>query len=244
LITHWAERTALAERRAEQLRALAMELTLAERRERRYLAGILHDHLQQQLAAAKMHAGIVEQDLVSEPQRRLLGQVMKLLDESIATTRSLSVELSPPVMYERGLAAGLEWLAAQMREKYGLAVQVTIDPHADPSDQDLCELLFHATRELLLNVVKHAGAASARLRMTRSADRVRIEVSDQGAGFDPSALEVSRTFGLFQIRERLASIGGRTTIQSARGAGARVTISAPHDPRGVIQTIRDVAQRT
>jgi CheY-like chemotaxis protein len=84
-------------------------------------------------------------------------------------------------------------------------------------------------RELLLNIVKHAGTDRARLRMTRSRGRVRLEVSDEGSGFDPSELEVSQTFGLFHLRERLVPIGGRMTIKSAPGAGTRITISAPHD---------------
>ena len=112
----------------------------------------------------------------------------ELLNQSLDVSRSLTVELSPPVLYEAGLAAALEWLGRHMQETCGLAVDVEADPQADPESEDLCILLFEATRELLFNVLKHAHTGNARVRLARSLARgeIQLVVSDEGGGFKPA----------------------------------------------------------
>jgi PAS domain S-box-containing protein len=223
-----ADRTALAEQRAGQLRALAAELTRAEQQERRRLANVLHDHVQQILIAANMHVMILQDDLRESKYWDALEKIHDLLDEAVNATRSLSVELCPPVLYEQGLATGLQWLAGRMHEQHHLEVEVDADPAADPSEEELRDLLFQAAREMLLNVVKHAGTKRARLRLRAAQDHVRLEVIDRGQGFDPAAAqEAAKSFGLFYLRERLAPLGGRMTIDSAPGQGTHVTVSVP-----------------
>jgi PAS domain S-box-containing protein len=217
--------------RTAQLRALASELAQAEQRERRRLAQILHDHLQQLLVAAKLKTGMLSRRIQDEGMTRLLRQINELLEESIAQSRSLTVELSPPVLYDRGLAGGLEWLARQFEEKHELRVGVEFDPEAEPIDEGTRVFLFQAIRELLLNIVKHAQASSAHISLARHGeDRLRVEVSDTGSGFNPAALEnrePAQGFGLFHIRERLEVIGGRVEVEAAPGRGTRVVIDVP-----------------
>lgn len=116
------DRTAVAEQRATQLRVLAAELTQAEEHERRRLARILHDHLQQLLVAARMKTTLLRRQAGEEKARETLDQIDGVLSEAITESRSLTVELSPGVLYEKGLAAGLEWLAQQTQEKHELPV--------------------------------------------------------------------------------------------------------------------------
>ncbi|HUT89783.1 MAG TPA: MASE3 domain-containing protein [Thermoguttaceae bacterium] len=231
-----AERTSLAEQRAAQLRVLASELTLAEQRERRRLAQILHDHLQQFLVTAKLKLGMLRRRASDEAQEQSLGQLDELLDQAIDASRSLTVKLSPPILYDAGLAPALEWLGRQMQKKHGLAVEVHADPQAEPDTDDWRVLIFQAVRELLFNVVKHARADSARVEMTRTDEgQVRVRVSDPGVGFDPSRFEADGGsdegsdggFGLFSVRERLALLGGRLEIDATPGRGTRVSILAP-----------------
>ncbi|MEW6750083.1 MAG: PAS domain-containing protein, partial [Candidatus Latescibacterota bacterium] len=210
------QRTALLEVRAEQLTHLASQLTLAEQRERRRLASLLHDHLQQLLVGANFGLEVLSRRIGPEPQGSL-EQVRELVNESIQVSRSLTAELSPPILHEAGLSAGLSWLARWMRDKHGLEVELDLDRQADPRREDVRVLLFEATRELLLNVVKHAGVTRARVRLAPLAgEEVEVVVSDQGAGFDPAALPgagpAGGGFGLFSIRERLALLGGRLEI--------------------------------
>ena len=225
------ERTAELEERARQLARLSSQLTVAEQRERRRLGTIIHDHLQQLLVGAKLRLEVLGRDL-EEDQRKDLDQVYQLLMEALQTGRSLNAQLSPNVLFERGLAAGLEWLAASMGRIYPIEVETDIDPDLGMGREDASVLLFESVRELLFNVVKHAQASSARLSMGRDeGDRLRITVEDQGVGFDPALLSrgagAEERLGLFSIRERLELLGGGLEIESAPGKGTVFTLTVP-----------------
>ncbi len=154
----------------------------------------------------------------------------ELLGESIATSRSLTAELSPQVLHVQGLGPALEWLGAWMRDRHGLMVEVQADGAVRPHVK-IAELLFQIVRELLFNVVKHANTYQASLRMHRLEDKVHIVVEDRGAGFDPRASRSDTKndtgLGLFSIRERLSWLGGELTIDSKPGHGTRVEVLAP-----------------
>lgn len=224
------ERTAEVEHRAAQLRRLAGELTQAEERERRRLARVLHDHLQQLLVGARLGLASLLRNLAVEEHRQAVSQVSELLNDSIATSRSLTAELSPPVLYEAGLAQALDWLAGWMRDKHGLIVDVQADPAVNPAEK-IRVLLFQVVRELLFNVVKHANTYQASVRMDRQDDRVHILIEDAGRGFDPQQARprhhTTSGLGLFSIRERLEWLDGQICIDSEPGRGTRVHILAP-----------------
>ena len=140
---------------------MAIELTQAEQRERRRLAQVLHDHLQQLLVAARMKVGLLRRRVPDDQLGQTIGQLDDLLNETINESRSLATQLCPPVLYEYGLAAALEWLGRQTHEKYALVVEVEADPAAEPAEETTRAFLFQAVGELLLNAAKHAqGAAS------------------------------------------------------------------------------------
>ncbi|RPJ54399.1 MAG: hypothetical protein EHM23_29105 [Acidobacteria bacterium] len=222
------ERTAELTERANQLRTLAGELTLAEQRERRHLAKLLHDHLQQLLVGAKFRVALLSK--AADPAvKQAAEEIQALLSESIEASRSLTAELSPPILHEGGLEAGLEWLAHWMHEKHGLVVGLSAEEDLTAAAEDVSVLLFESVRELLFNVVKHAKVQSASVRLERlEGQMLRISVRDHGRGFDPDARQFSREgFGLFSIRERLSLVGGRLEIQSSPGHGSEMTLIAP-----------------
>lgn len=226
------------ERRADQLRAMASELTLAEQQERRRLAQILHDHLQQLLVAAKIKIGILRRRKNKPELGRSLVQIDELLSESIRSSRSLTVDLSPPILYDAGLRPALEWLARHVREKHGLVVDIEMNAELPTLGEDTRILVFQAVRELLFNVVKHAGVERARLRLAVDADRLLVVVEDAGVGFDPGDLEAEPSpggLGLFSIRERLEVLGGRLQIHANPGQGTRMEISVPWQEPEVAQ---------
>ena len=236
------EREALlreVERRAQQLSALATELTQAEERERRRLAQTLHDHLQQLLVGAKMHVIALRNQADSQRFAVALQQIVALLEQSLAATRALTVELSPPVLYEGTLAQALAWLGHWVEERHGLNVVARLDPHAEPTGDDVRILLFQAARELLFNVVKHAQVERAYLGMRIvDHDLIELVVADEGVGFaSPSdeALITPSGFGLFSIRERLQLLGGRMEVVSSPKQGTRVTLYAPATPSRVAE---------
>ncbi len=221
-----------AEKRAEQLQALAAELVQAEQRERRRLAQILHDHLQQLLVGAKFGASIIRTKAKDEDIRQLADQLADALNEAIVASRSLSSDLSSPVLHEKGLRAGLEWLGRQMHQKHGLAVDVEAAVDAEPATEQIRVFLFEAIRELLLNIVKYAQVDRALVRMRKlESGEVEVLVADNGVGFDPaefdSAASTTGGFGLFSIRERLNYLGGRMDVDAASGLGSKFTLVVP-----------------
>jgi len=238
LETRVAERTAELAERAEQLRALAAELNVAEDRERRRLAQVLHDHLQQLLAAAKFSVAAALNKTADPQAQDAMLQVRELLAQSIDASRSLTAELAPPILYDGDLADALHWLARWIREKHGLEIELQLDETVDAAP-DIRVLLFQATRELLFNVVKHAGVTHAKIYLEEwGADRLKISVVDHGAGFDTCRLEKQdRTvggFGLFNIRERLQWNGGLLEIASAPGQGTRASVFGPRISTAVL----------
>jgi PAS domain S-box-containing protein len=223
------ERTQELEHRAAQLRALTSELTLAEQRERSRLAKVLHDHLQQVLVAAKFRLTTLSRagdDFVRQATKEAEG----LIDESILASRSLTAELSPPILHVAGLNEGLRWLARRMADRQGLFVNLELN-ECGPLPDSLKILLFQSVRELLFNVVKHAKTRSAEVNLRCFDGSLQVTVSDQGTGFDPVAMplagEGGRGFGLFGIQERLAFMGGTLKVESSPGQGSRFVLSVP-----------------
>ena len=229
-----AERTAVAETRALQLQQLALELTGTEDRERQQIALILHDDLQQCLAALRYHLQLLiptETTADIDGMRQQIRKLEGLIDESMQKCRSLSHELSPPVLHESGLSAALAWLARDMQAKHGFQVDLDIDPDADPSSVALASLLFRSVRELLFNAVKHSGGSSAAVAAHSENNWISIRVADNGQGCDPALIQAkdgSMTgFGLFTIEERITFMGGRFEIRSGPGRGCCVTLQVP-----------------
>ncbi len=214
--------------RADQLQKLTLELSQAEECERRRLAEFLHDDLQQTLAAAKFHLGILNARMASDKEaRETLEQVKQMLKEAIEKSRSLSQELGPPVLYSGRLDAIFDWLAGQMESKHGLTVRVEIRGGADSVSEAVRSFLYRAAREILFNAVKHAQAREVRLRLQRVRDELWLTISDKGRGFDVASLPETAGSGLLTIRERAELLGGQMKIKSTPGRGSIFFIAVP-----------------
>jgi PAS domain S-box-containing protein len=236
------ERTRELEGSQKRLRALATELNLAEQRERRRLAAELHDHLQQTLVLGKLKLGQGKRLARELPAcADLMHQLDGVFSEALQYTRSLVADLSPSVLRDHGLPAGLKWLGDYM-QKHDVTVTVQV-PNEDirlPEDQVV--LLFQSVRELLINSSKYAGTGEATVTLQQREERLLIVVRDDGAGFDLAAVPerndvspLSSKFGLFSIRERMKALGGWFDLQSAPGQGTTATLILPLAPRAVNQ---------
>ena len=214
-----------------RLRALALELLRAEESERRRIAAGLHDDVGQLLASIKIRLGALRQSSDSAPYRQELDEVYSQVHEAIQHTRSLTFEMGTPVLYELGLAAALESLAEDYQRTHGLTLQFETTGESFDLDTDNRVILYQATRELLFNVTKHSRATRATIQLIYAPDSVRIDVSDDGCGFDPAIVDElekdTSSYGLFNVRERLTDIGGHLEIDSVPGHGARVSLVAP-----------------
>ena len=219
----------------EKLRSMASELSLGEERLKRRLAIGVHDHIGQKLAISKIKIESLRKSVSSSKLAKTLEETYDLIVQAIKSTRSLTFELSPPVLYELGFEAAMEWLVRQTREQHGLSTKFIDDGKRKPLDNDVRVFLFQAVRELLVNVAKHAQAQNVEVSTRRVGNEIQVRVEDDGVGFDISRTSTQgytgNEFGLFSIRERLSHIGGYLNVESEAGQGARVTLVAPIDHR-------------
>jgi signal transduction histidine kinase len=210
----------------EQLRSLASELSLAEERERRRLATNLHDHIGQTLALTKIKLGALEAQLPSDGLSEELSSIRSLIDRTIKYTKSLTFELSPPILYELGFEATIEWLGEQVQKDHQLQFELRSDGKPKILDRDISVLMFQAVRELVMNIVKHAHAGKIRIAIYGADNHLHVDVEDDGVGFDPSQAGKG-TFGFFSIRERFNRFNGTFRVESEPGRGTRASLTAP-----------------
>ena len=214
----------------QRLRSLASQLTVAEDRERRAIAADLHDHVGGALALTRLQLAQVHRKLSDQDvSTALIEEVSQTIQQAIRDTRNLIFELSSPMLDELGLGAAIEeWTKHQIEDRHGLRVELLDEVRGTEPGDDLRAILFRSVRELLTNVVKHAGATSAVVRLAEEDGRMTVTVQDDGVGFDPTSLTSrDQTFGLFSIQERMENLGGEFTIVSRPGAGCTTSLRVP-----------------
>lgn len=227
--------TDISERiRAEaKIRSLASKLTLVEQEERHRISQVLHDDLQQRLFAIKAQLSflndIPDKDQIPAGTYLELEQIQHSLSETIAITRNLSIDLNPVVLHGEGLAEAMTWLAFRMKEQYGLQIDLEAEKSFNELDHHMRMLLFQSIRELLFNVVKHAGVLEAKIVLEVVEERGRITISDEGKGFDAEAVmkDVKTAHGLLIVQDRLNLLGCEIDVQSKPGEGTRIVIGLP-----------------
>lgn len=216
----------------KQLRRLASELSLAEARERREIASDLHDHIGQALAFVLQKVSTLHGNVIFSGMEEDFIEILSILDQTIRYTRNLTIEISPPVLYDIGLHAAIDLLAERALKKYKLKVFTTQDGNPQAIAENVKVFMFKAIQELIVNVAKHAEAKQVIVHSVWRTDDFEIIVSDDGNGFDTNEYNNGLTehccFGLFSIRERLSYIGGNLSINSSPGQGTKISISAPY----------------
>jgi PAS domain S-box-containing protein len=222
------ERTVDLLRKKAKLRGLATELSRAEMRERKRLATDLHDNLAQLLALSKLKLASVRED--ETDRSRVYRDVKALLDDALRYTRTLMTDLSPPLLgNEQDLARAISWVAEKMR-RHGLKVMIQDDGSRKLLSEEALTVTYQVVQEFLYNVVKHAQTSSATVQLERTGNELHVVVTDQGAGFDVTAVRKPSQeggFGLFNVQERVAPLGGQVTITSIPGQGTRASLMMP-----------------
>lgn len=224
------ERTAKLKRYQFKLQSLVHELNNAEENERQRLASELHDNIGQLLAMCKMNLKVLEKKGESEQFYSEINQINELINESIKYTRKLMSELQPPPSIQEDLMTALKWIAEKM-QRHGLEVEIKDGDKRKPLIENNRRIIIQIVRELLFNVAKHAETTKAWVTIYRPDGFIKIEVEDQGKGFDTSQLNSSFVtdgeFGLFNIQERLNLLGGKFTIKSEPGSGTKAVATIP-----------------
>lgn len=226
------ERTEALLRSQERLRALASDLSATEQQERRRLATELHDYLAQLLVVGRMKLGQAKPLINDSKTHKILDEADDVLTQSLNYTRSLVAELSPQVLYQFGLPAALKWLSGQMKT-HGLNVTVHCDVNQVSLEEGTAVILYQSARELLFNIVKHAGTDEAAMTLLcEGDDKLTVTVTDHGCGFNPEAppetdVHQPGRFGLFNVQERIEAAGGHFNLTSSKGEGTSISLTVP-----------------
>ncbi len=213
--------------RTGQLRQLAAQLTIVEERERQKLALDLHDNLGQLLAVIKIKLSSIDAGSPKLP----IATLLDLVQQAEQSVRTVTMQLSPPILHALGLVSALEWLGEEIERVYGLRVHVDHDDCRKHLLGEVQAVLYRAVRELLINAAKHAQVDEASVSCFCDGNRLLLVVSDAGSGFDPAAhmgpWAGHNSFGLRSINERIRNFGGEVDIDSSPGNGTTITLSVP-----------------
>lgn len=215
-----------------RLRNAAVEISLSKERERRAIAGELHDNIGQELAIAKLK--------LSKLRAETTGSVRVNLDELAASIgkvldscRTLSHSLATPVLYKLGLVPAIRNLAATLFSAEAPSISLRFDYEVVPLSNRTKIILYRVIRELFVNILKHAQASNVEISGTRVGEMFRIIITDDGIGFDARQYLINSNpeggLGLFLVRERLWHIGGSFELESTIGKGTKATLVAPLD---------------
>ena len=217
-----------------QLRSLSRRLFQVQEQEKRHLARELHDEIGQALTAVKIN--LTSLGTGNGDNSRRLVETIALLDNLLRQVRQISLDLHPSLLDDLGLAAALRSLLDQQARRAGLRAQFCAAQLTDNIDVAISSTAFRIAQEAITNVLRHAKASFIKVQLQTEAGRLRIEVADDGAGFDVAeARQRSHQeagFGLMGMKERAALVGGEVRVTSARGTGTRVQISLPLKENG------------
>lgn len=213
---------------AAAIRRLEAQALAAEEQERRRIGRELHDEAGQSLMLLRLRLELLER-VAPEPLRAGLAEARAIADSTIGEVRRIVAALGPAVLERLGLAPALRQLAArfQKNQTAQLRLRIALNGHQLPMCQQ--EVIYRVAQESLNNAAKHSGARHVNLSLRAADKRVRLSVSDDGAGFNAeTAWRKPMSFGLAGMRERAALLGGTLTVRSAPAKGAIVILELPN----------------
>lgn len=224
-----AEQVAELEAYRRGARALASRILSAQEAERVRVSRELHDDTGQALTLILVRLQLVE-NMTRDPEvQHELAELRELVVDTLDGVRRLAVQLGPSVLEDLGLRSALEWLADRVRGDTGLRVDLRVDCEDGRVPAETQIALFRVAQEALTNVVRHARASRAEIRLADGGGAVLLTVSDDGIGFDVAEARArpAASVGLFGMAERVALVGGTIELLSRKGAGTRVEVRVP-----------------
>jgi len=210
------------------LRELAAHHDAVREGERAHIAREIHDELGQALTALKMDLSVVDMKFgEGAPQIREPVQDLKeRVDAIIQAVRDVATALRPAAL-DLGILPGVEWLVGEFQRRNGIACTVSVTGREIVVGEDRSIVLFRILQESLTNISRHAKARKVEILIDHDAEHIRLDVQDDGVGFDVDAAQGRKTFGLLGMRERAIILRGEMNITSTPGRGTRVSVSMP-----------------
>jgi PAS domain S-box-containing protein len=231
-VTEWMLAKQEIEEYQTSLQKLTTEITLIEEKQKKEIASNIHDHLSQSLVISKMRIN----ELKKNPQLKLIDEDLKFIEmhisEALENSRKITYELSPPVLYQLGIVDALNWLLDDVEVTHKIACLVNSNVTNIKLSDIKAILLYRSIQEVITNSIKYANASLITLNIDKNNLGVDIFITDNGVGFDTSALKNLRNhsgsgFGLFTVQERIRNIQGKFTIASEINVGTSVKIFIP-----------------
>lgn len=216
----------------DKLKKLNSDLVLTEEKERKSIAGYLHDGIGQTLSLAHIRLTSLENGNLSGKTRQTIEESTKLIDSAINDSRLLTYDLSPPILYELGLIPAIRWKLDQIKEKGKIRSVLNSEIDSVNLDTNSLILVYRVICELLLNIVKHAEANKILVDIKDSKNCYQIKVHDNGKGFDFDSISNNNKpsgYGIFSIQERLDSLNGKLKISSNYDSGTTATVMVPQN---------------
>ena len=205
--------------------SLSTRLLKAQEEERKNIARELHDHIGQGLAVLLLELHYLGAEIPPEGSAQMrLKSIVKLVQEHEAAVREMGLLLRPYMLDDLGLIPALNWHAREVSRHSDLKVTVDGDEACNQLSDEYRTCIYRVVQEALRNASRHARAGNVAVVVRHESSQVRIEVKDDGCGFDPSA---GKGMGLMGIEERTRHLGGICKIDSAPGRGTRISILLP-----------------
>lgn len=227
------ERTAELARRSSERDLLLQKVMTAQEEERRRIARDLHDQIGQSLTGLTMSLGSAEAELAETdlPASERIGKLRQAAGDTIEEVRRMMADLRPSILDDMGLSAAVGWYLENHLERTGVESTLEVSD-LNLHLPDLVEITaFRVVQEALNNVVKHAGASHATVRLAGDGDQITGEIVDDGEGFDLSDVEPGAdggwAVGLLGMNERVTLLGGSLEIETAPGEGTSVRFVIP-----------------
>ena len=214
----------------KKLKKLNSELIVTEEKERKVIAGYLHDGIGQTLSIAHIKLTSLLNNKLTNKVKKTIQETSTLIDSAITDSRLLTYDLSPPILYELGLIEALKWKLEQVHEKSNTSADFQSDITKINIDTNRRIIVYRIVCELLLNVIKHANASLISIKIRKIRKKYYISIADDGIGFDyVNETKLARTggYGLFSINERLDSINGSLELKSNHESGTLATLIIP-----------------
>ncbi|MFZ5557997.1 MAG: PAS domain S-box protein [Pseudomonadota bacterium] len=217
------------ERSREQLKALSKHLLSVREQEKAQIAREVHDELGGTLTAVKMGLAWLADRVPAQPPalRDKIGDLLRLADSAVQSTRRITTELRPAILDDLGLAEAIQWQAREFQRRAGILTRAACEPDDLELPESVSIALFRVCQEALTNVARHANARRVDIRLERRDGRVALEVVDDGAGFTLERVLRPESHGLRGMEERIEPLGGELRVMSEPGAGTRVRAEIP-----------------
>lgn len=214
-----------------KLKSLSVRLSKTQEDERRRLASRLHDSVSQELFGVHLMLNTFEKKLGNASHSQEVRRVKDQIQKVIKDTKTLTFDLSPPVLYDFGLQEALETLAASIEDKYGISIKSWFSGSLDEVGDEMRIILYRIISELMMNTVKHANAREIRISLNNSDHLMTVDFEDDGIGFDAEQMHTEtftyEGFGIFDIREKISHLGGNIVIDSTPGSGTAIMMEVP-----------------